>query len=75
MTRLLVVHHFFCRLQRPRRGAGATWRLDDESVRRDEPDSVGWLTGLGPFSQELRRSWWVPAIAGQDRNRFWSQSP
>jgi hypothetical protein len=75
MTRLLVVDHFFCRVQRPRYGAAAALKLDDESVRSDESDSVGWLTRLGPSSEELRRSSRVPAIAGQDHARFWSQSP
>lgn len=75
MTRLLVLDHFFCRVQRPRYGAGAALRVDDESVSSEEPDNVGWLTGLRPSSKELRRAWRVPAIAGQGHTRFWSQSP
>lgn len=76
MTRLLVVDdQVFCRVQRPTYGVGAMSRLDDETVGSDELDNAGWLTGLGPLPEDLRRSLRVPAIAGRDPDRFWSQTP
>lgn len=76
MTRLLVVDdQVFCRVQRPTYGVGAMSRLDDETVGRDELDNAGWHTGLEPLPEEWGKSLRVPAIAGRDPDRFWSQTP